>query len=58
MTARSRRACSCFAISGPGKALVVAGSLLDKVQAKTAGVIADAVKAKVHGKLTQKDGEH
>ncbi len=33
-------------------------SLLDKVQAKTAGVIADAVKAKVHGKLTQKDGEH
>ncbi len=41
-----------------GEQKVVAGSLLNKVQARAAGVIPDALKAKAHGKLTQKDGEH
>ena len=40
-----------------GERKVVGGSLMNKVQAKTSGLIPDAVKAKVHGKLVQKDGE-
>jgi short-subunit dehydrogenase len=40
-----------------GEQKVVAGSLMNKVQAKAAAVIPDALKAKVHGKLVQKDGE-
>ncbi len=40
-----------------GEQKVVGGNVLNKVQAKTAGLIPDAVKAKVHGALVQKDGE-
>ncbi len=40
-----------------GDQKVVGGNLMNKVQAKTAGLIPDAVKAKVHEKLVQKDGE-
>jgi short-subunit dehydrogenase len=38
-----------------GKEKVVGGNLLNKVQAKTAALIPDAVKAKVHGKLVHAD---
>ncbi|MDQ3484020.1 MAG: SDR family NAD(P)-dependent oxidoreductase [Actinomycetota bacterium] len=38
-----------------GEEKVVAGSPLNRVQAKVAAVVPDSLKAKVHGKLTQKD---
>ncbi|CAA9520822.1 MAG: hypothetical protein AVDCRST_MAG53-3533 [uncultured Solirubrobacteraceae bacterium] len=41
-----------------GEEKVVAGSLVNKVQAKAGALVPDSLKAKVHGKLTQKDGEH
>ena len=41
-----------------GEEKVVAGSLMNKVQAKTAALIPDSAKAAVHGRLTQKDSEH
>ena len=40
-----------------GEEKVVAGSLMNRVQAKAGAVIPDALKAKVHEKLVQKDGE-
>ena len=40
-----------------GEAKVVGGNLLNRVQAKTAALIPDSLKARVHGKVVQKDGE-